>query len=223
MPKIQILPSVLAADMGRLAEECRRAEAAGADALHVDIMDGHFVGNLSMGPDIVKAIRKAVQIPLSVHLMVSRPDHHAPAFLEAGSDLLLIHIEAEAEPAPVLNLIRNRGRRAGITLNPETPLHALDGVLDLVDEVLFMTVHPGFGGQSFIPQVLDKMKALRAQRPQLDLSVDGGINQETARAAAAAGCNALIAGTFLFRAKDMAAEIRNMRTNAEAVFRTAVT
>ncbi len=212
--KFQILPSVLAADMGRLEEECRRAEKAGADALHLDIMDGHFVPNLSMGPEIVRRVRQSVKIPLSVHLMVTRPDFFIKPFAEAGADLLLIHVEADCEPGPVLQAIKKMKIRAGITLNPETPAEAVFPLLDQVDEVLFMTVHPGYGGQAFIPNVMPKIAAVRKKAPQLDLSVDGGINQETAKESAAHGINVFIAGTFLFKARDMAAEIKLMRDQA---------
>jgi ribulose-phosphate 3-epimerase len=179
-------------------------------------MDGHFVPNLSMGPDIVAMARRTVKIPLSVHLMVTRPDFFAEPFLKAGADLLLFQIEARCEPAPGLEFIRNFGRRAGIVLNPETPIEAIDGVLDRVDEVLFMTVHPGFGGQAFIPTVLPKIANLRARRPDLDISVDGGITVETAKACAKAGVNVFIAGTSLYRAADMAAETARMRREIQA-------
>ena len=216
MPPIQILPSLLAADMGALAAECQRAEAAGADGLHIDIMDGHFVHNLSYGPDIVRMAKKACKLATSVHLMVTHPQFLASAFLDAGSDLLMIQIESAANPLPVLRAIRERGRRAGIVLNPETPLEAITPVLDSVNEVLFMTVHPGFGGQAFIPTVLPKIRALRALMPDLDISVDGGITIETAAQCAAAGANALIAGTSLFRAVDMRSELGVMRSMAQS-------
>lgn len=216
MPPIQILPSLLAADMGALAAECARAEAAGSDGLHIDVMDGHFVHNLSYGPDIVKMAKKACRLRLSVHLMVTHPQFLASAFLDAGSDLLMIQIEAHSPPLPILRAIRERGRKAGIVLNPETPLEAIMPVLDSVDEVLFMTVHPGFGGQAFIPTVLPKIKALRAQKPELDISVDGGITMSSAVQCAAAGANALIAGTSLYRAADMKAEVAAMRNAAQA-------
>ncbi len=222
-PPIRILPSLLAADFGRFADECRRAEAAGADALHLDIMDGHFVRNISFGPDVVRMARRSCGLPLSVHLMIERPDLYAEVFAEAGASIVLVHVEAPAAPLPVLQRFRELGVRAGITLNPETPLELASECLGsgLVDEVLLMTVHPGFGGQSFLSDVLPKMEGLRRRCPDLDISVDGGIGDETAARCAAAGANVLIAGTTLFRAPDMAAAIRSMRSSAEEARRAA--
>lgn len=212
---IQILPSLLAADFGRLTLECRRAEACGADGLHLDVMDGHFVPNLTMGPDIVRMARNATSLPLSVHLMCTHPGDLLDAFLEAGSDLILVHVEAHHDPGPLLARIHAAGRRAGVVLNPETPAEAAEPWIADCDEILLMTVHPGFGGQPFLAHVLPKIEALRARAPSLDISVDGGITVETAARCARAGANVLIAGTSLYRAQDMHGEISRMRRACE--------
>lgn len=211
MPTIQIHPSLLAAPVGRLEEGCRRAYEGGADGLHIDIMDGHFVPNLSLSPDVVRMAKATTSLYLSVHLMCSKPSHLLALFLAAGSDLIQVHVEAEDAPGPLLKQIRADGRRAGLVLNPETPAEAAWPYLEQVDEILFMTVHPGFGGQAFLPHVLPKIEAVRQRAPQLDLSVDGGINDETAALCARAGINIMIAGTHLYRQADMAAGIRNLR------------
>ena len=211
MPKITILPSMLAADIGRLAEECRRAAAAGADGLHIDVMDGHFVPNLSLGPAVVSMARRVVALPLSTHLMVTHPQHFVDAFIAAGADPLLIHVEAQCDVRAVLRAIRARGVRAGLTLNPETPAEAVVPFLDDADEILFMSVHPGRGGQAFITNVLPKIADIRRRAPHLALSVDGGLNRATAVAAAEHGANVFIVGTFLFQAADLATEIAALR------------
>lgn len=226
-PAIQVWPSLLAGDFGRLADSARAAERAGADALHLDIMDGHFVPNLSMGPDVVRMARRAVRIPLNVHLMLTRPDTLARAFVEAGATTLTLHVESACDVACALRAIRALGARAGIVANPETPFEALAPFLAESDEVLCMSVHPGFGGQRFIPAVLPKLAALRrwaraAGRESgpraLDLSVDGGIDLETGPRAAAAGANCLIAGSALYKAKAMADDVRALRERAASAF-----
>lgn len=215
--RIQILPSLLAADLGRLADECRRAAAAGADQLHLDIMDGVFVHNISFGPEVVAMVRRAApDLPRNVHLMLARPHEYVESFISAGATTVLIHVEARCNVAATLADIRRRGARAGLTLNPETPAELAAPYLraGLADEVLCMTVHPGFGGQSFIAEALANVRAVRALAPEVDVSVDGGINDETGAAAAQAGANFLIAGTTLFRAPDMLAAISRMREAA---------
>lgn len=221
--KVQILPSLLAADFGNLEAGARKAEESGGDALHIDIMDGHFVPNLSMGPAVVKMARRCVKMPLSVHLMMTKPDQYLNRFIEAGADPLLIHIESECDVPEALERIRELGARPGITLNPKTPPEMIFPVLDKVDEVLCMTVHPGYGGQEFIPEVLSKIRTLRDYansrgKKELNILVDGGINLETAVQCGAHGANAFIAGTSLYEAPDMTAEISLMRQKTSDVF-----
>lgn len=217
---IVILPSLLAADCGRLGDEARRAAAAGADEVHLDIMDGHFVPNLSFGPDVVAMARQAVpHLPRNVHLMLSQPDVYAPRFLDAGANTVLIHVEAACDVAATLRAIRARNARAGLTLKPATPAEALDPFLDQIDEVLVMTVEPGYGGQKFMAEMLPKVGLIRRQADAagfgaLTIMVDGGIATDTAAACAAWGANAFVAGTSLFRAPDMPAAVAAMRRAA---------
>jgi len=214
---VQILPSLLAADFGRLADEIRRVADAGADALHLDIMDAHFVPNLSFGPDVVALCRRVCpSLFRDVHLMMTRPDRYIGRFADAGADALLIHVEADCDVWETLRAIRQRGVRPGLVSRPETPVNALYPYLPLCDEVLFMTVSPGYGGQAFMPEVLPKIQALRmtaaaSGHPALDIMVDGGVNPETAVACAQHGANRFVAGSFMFQQPDMGAAVRRMR------------
>jgi len=211
MPPLLIHPSILAADVGHLYDACVRIEEAGADAIHIDLMDGVFVPNMSFSPSVVGMARKAVSIPLNVHLMMVRPDQYVDAFCDAGASSLLIHIEPDYDHAETLKRIRGKGVKPGIVLNPDTELSAIEAVLPLVDEVLFMTVFPGFGGQSFLSEPLSRLKALRESYPDLDISVDGGLNRETCKQSFDHGANIFDIGSSLFKPDDMAEEIRIMR------------
>ena len=218
MPKPpRVAPSILAADFARLGDEVRAVSEAGADYLHVDVMDGHFVPNITIGPAVVKALRPFSDKPFDVHLMISPADPFIADFAEAGADILTVHPEAGPHLHRTLQLIKSKGLRAGVSLNPGTPAEAVDYVLDAVDLVLVMCVNPGFGGQSFIPAALDKIKALRRKidasgRP-IEIEVDGGINAETAPLVVAAGADVLVAGTAVFRGgpEEYAANIARLR------------
>ena len=213
--KIKVLPSLLAADFGSLACEIKRAEDSGADQLHLDIMDGHFVPNLSFGPDVVAlAARTAPSFYRNVHLMMTRPDLYVEKFHAAGAQTLQIHVEADCDISATLAKIRELGMRNAIVINPETSVEALEPYLDSVDEVLVMTVHPGYGGQKFIAECLSKVSRIRSLKPKLDIMVDGGVNGETARSAIAAGANMLVAGSYLFAKADMKAAVEDMRRNS---------
>ena len=210
--KTQILPSLLAADFGRLADEILRAEASGAEALHLDVMDAHFVPNLSFGPDVVAlAARTAPGFYRNVHLMMTRPDLYLEAFAKAGAQTIQIHVEADCDIHTELKRIRAMGLKNAIVINPETPVEHLFPYLDEIDEALVMTVHPGYGGQKFIEDCMPKVETLRRMRPNLDIMVDGGINAETALIAAKAGANQFVAGSYLFKQADMKAAVDAMR------------
>ena len=221
MPRtVRIAPSVLSADFGRLAEEVRAVDAAGADYIHVDVMDGHFVPNLTIGPVVVAAIRKATKLPLDVHLMIESPERYIDDFARAGADIIGVHAEACVHLHRVLQQIRAAGKRASVTLNPATPIEHVRHVLGDVHQVLLMSVNPGFGGQAFIPVVLEKAAALRAEldarKLDVDIEIDGGIKPDNIAAAARAGVDVFVAGSAIFEAPDYAAVIDALKKNARA-------
>jgi ribulose-phosphate 3-epimerase len=215
--KIIVAPSILAADFSRLADEIRRVEQAGADWIHCDIMDGHFVDNISFGPEIVGIVRRQTKLPLDVHLMIRRPDHYATRFVEAGANSITVHVEPEAnhKVEKTLSAIRDAGCRPGLSLNPATLFESVEPFLEKIDILLVMTVHPGFGGQSFRPEMMDKVKRAaewnKSRERKIDIEVDGGINPQTARLSIQSGANALVAGTSIFHAKDYHEAIRELR------------
>jgi len=210
---VLIAPSILSADFARLGEEIAAVEAAGADWLHVDVMDGRFVPNITIGPPVVKALRKVTKLPLDVHLMIVEPERYVDAFAEAGADTIIIHVEACTHLHRTLAHVRSLGKRAGVVLNPSTHEDTLRYVLDVCDQILVMSVNPGFGGQSLIPEVLPKVAAIRAMigDRKIDLEIDGGITATTAARAIEAGANVLVAGNAVFNTKDYRAAIRAIR------------
>ncbi|MEO6028422.1 MAG: ribulose-phosphate 3-epimerase [Candidatus Binatia bacterium] len=215
----QIAPSVLSADFGRLTEEIEAVTAAGADWLHLDVMDGHFVPNLTIGPAIVAAIRKATKLPLDVHLMITDPTTYIPRFIDAGADWVSFHQEICPEPHDLIADIRKRGAHPAMVINPETPVATIEHAAAALDMLLVMSVHPGFGGQGFIAGSLEKLEEARRLRTRLGadflIEIDGGITIENAGAAAAAGADVIVAGTAVFRAPDYAAAIRGLRQGGD--------
>ena len=212
---VKIAPSILAADFARLGDEIAKVEDAGADMLHVDVMDGHFVPNLTIGPPVIRAIKTVTNLPLDVHLMVEQPDSLLPDFIDAGSDNLTVHVEACRHLHRTVQSIRDAGVRASVVLNPATSLHALDEILPDVHMVLLMSVNPGFGGQRFLPSTLEKIRLLRARiterRLPVAIEVDGGVKADNAAEICAAGADVLVAGTAIFGQPDYEAAIRSLR------------
>jgi len=215
---VKIAPSILSADFGALAEDIARVESAGADQLHVDVMDGRFVPNITIGPSVVEAIRKRTRLPLDVHLMIVEPERYLADFVRAGADLITVHTEACLHLQRTLAQVRELGARAGVALNPATPPDALNYVLDDLDLVLVMSVNPGFGGQSFIPTAHRKIREVRALlgTRSVDVSVDGGVKADLAKSLAEDGASTLVAGSAIFGAADPAAAIKAFRAAATA-------
>jgi len=215
---IKISPSILSADFSRLGEDVQAVDRAGADYIHIDVMDGHFVPNITIGPLVVEALRKVTAKPLDVHLMIENPDLYISDFAKAGADIITVHQEAVPHLHRTLQLIKSLGKKAGVSLNPATPVETLDVTLDELDLVLIMSVNPGFGGQSFIPSALDKIRALRQRITERGLSteleVDGGVKIDNIREVVAAGADVLVAGSAVFNTEDYAATITALRENA---------
>jgi ribulose-phosphate 3-epimerase len=213
---IRIAPSILSADFARLGEEVRAVEAAGADVIHVDVMDGRFVPNITIGPPVVAALRKVTKLPLDVHLMIARPERYVEDFANAGADTIMVHVEASPHLHRTLQSIRKLGKRAGAVLNPSTHESTLTYVMDVVDQILVMSVNPGFGGQSFIHEVLPKVRAVRAMigARDIDIEMDGGIAAGTIGLAAEAGTNVFVAGSAVFGSKDYKKTIDALRAEA---------
>ncbi|MFA4905729.1 MAG: ribulose-phosphate 3-epimerase [Candidatus Margulisiibacteriota bacterium] len=214
---VKIAPSILSADFSRLGEEIKKVEAAGADLIHIDVMDGHFVPNITIGPLVVKACRKITKLPLDVHLMIENPDRYIPDFAKAGADIITIQVEASKNLEEDIELIKRNNCRPGVVVNPKTPIESVFPVLDKIVMALLMTVNPGFEGQKFMPEVLPKIKELKKNIERralnVDIEVDGGINPQTAKEAVKAGANVLVAGSAIFYANDYSEIIKKLKNS----------
>lgn len=215
---IKISPSILSSDYGKLDKELKRMQDCGADMLHIDVMDGHFVPNITLGAPIVKCIRKSSTLPFDVHLMISDPYKYIPDFVKAGSDIITFHIESDSDTEKTIDLITASGKKAGLSVKPNTPVEEVFPYLDKLSMVLVMTVEPGFGGQSFMEDVMPKIRALKAEIKKrgldIDIQVDGGINSETISIAAKAGANVFVSGNAIFSSADPEATIRDFKMKA---------
>ena len=216
----KIAPSILAADYANFAQELKRIDETSADYVHIDIMDGQFVPNISFGADVVASLRKHSKLVFDCHLMVVEPERYVDAFAQAGADIMTIHVEATKHIHGALQKIKKAGLKAGVVINPGTPVSALEPVLSLVDQVLIMTVNPGFGGQAFIPEMLDKVKQVAIWREEggyaFDIEVDGGVDDKTIKACQEAGANVFVAGSYLFKASDLTSQVQTLRDALDA-------
>ncbi|OKL35265.1 ribulose-phosphate 3-epimerase [Domibacillus mangrovi] len=217
---IKIAPSILSADFAKLGEDIKDVELGGADYIHVDVMDGHFVPNITIGPLIVDAIRPITELPLDVHLMIENPDQYIDAFAKAGADIITVHVEACPHLHRTIQLIKSTGAKAGVVLNPHTPVSTIQHILEDIDMVLLMTVNPGFGGQSFIHSVLPKIREVAdlvaEKNLNVEIEIDGGVNPETAKLCVEAGANVLVAGSAIYNQKDRAEAIQAIRNSVKS-------
>lgn len=215
MNKIKIAPSILSADFSNLATDIKKVEEAGADILHIDVMDGHFVNNITFGPALIKSIRNKSSLPFDVHLMINPADKYIDDFIAAGADTITVHIELQENISNTINQIKSKGKRAGLAINPDTAINKILPYKEIIDQVIIMSVYPGFAGQSFIEATYDRIKTLRSilNNSRVDIEVDGGVNAENSTGCVQAGCNILVAGSSVFNSGDYKKNIDDIRKN----------